>query len=236
MSHDKQFTLYSHPTGPNGWKTAFILTELGLSYETIYLDFMTGEHKAPEYTKYNPNGRVPALIDHSNSDFVVWESNAIAIYLVDKYDTDHRVSASSLESRIQQLQWLFFQASGQGPYFGQGVWFRLYHPEKLPSAIERYQKEVVRVLSVLESVLSQQEWLVEGKCTVADLSFITWNNSIATVIMKGYESFDLENDFPAVHAWHKRLLSRDAVIQVLDVQEREAQKHPLLHKLLHGEV
>ena len=49
-----------------------------------------------------------------------------------------------------------------------------YHPEKIPSAIERYQKETIRVLGVLESVLSKQDWLVGGKCTIADLSFITY--------------------------------------------------------------
>ena len=49
-----------------------------------------------------------------------------------------------------------------------------YHPEKIPSAIERYQKEILRVLGVLESVLSKQEWLVGGKLTIADLSFIPY--------------------------------------------------------------
>lgn len=60
------------------------------------------------------------------------------------------------------------------PYFGQAFWFRYQHSEKLPSALERYQKEVLRVFGVLENVLSKQEWLVGGKLTVADLSFITY--------------------------------------------------------------
>ena len=53
-------------------KVAFVLEELGLTYESIYLDFNTGEHKKPEHTKYNPNGRIPTLIDHKNNDFTVW--------------------------------------------------------------------------------------------------------------------------------------------------------------------
>lgn len=93
MSHGKHFTLYSHGAGPNGWsvyvvspscpdtepvgrstrrKVAFVLEELGLTYETIFLDFDKNEHKAPEFTKYNPNGRIPALIDHKADDFVLW--------------------------------------------------------------------------------------------------------------------------------------------------------------------
>ena len=58
------------------------------------------------------------------------------------------------------------------PYFGQTIWFELYHPEKIPSVVERYKKETARVLGVLESVLSKQEWLVGGKPTIADISFI----------------------------------------------------------------
>ena len=50
----------------------------------------------------------------------------------------------------------------------------MYHAEKIPSAIERYQKEIIRVLGVLESVLSKQEYLVGNKLTIADLSFITY--------------------------------------------------------------
>lgn len=103
------------------------------------------------------------------------------------------MSPVTFEGKITQLQWLMFQASGQGyvlsrrtltvtcgsshcfrPYFGQAIWFIRSHPERIPSAIERYQKEVLRVFGVLESVLSKQEWLVGEKYTVADLSFIPY--------------------------------------------------------------
>ena len=53
-------------------KAALILEELGPTYETKYLDFRTGEHKRPDYTKINPNGRVPAIVDHHNNDFTLW--------------------------------------------------------------------------------------------------------------------------------------------------------------------
>ena len=126
-------------------------------------------------------------------------------YLVEKYDTEHKISVSGFEEKMQQLQWLFFQASGQGyvctlhgpiitsiqritycgirrPYFGQAFWFLNYHQEKIPSAVERYQKETIRVLGVLESVLSKRDWLVGGKCTIADLSFITY---VADTVLRG---------------------------------------------------
>lgn len=92
-----------------------MLEALGLTYHSIYLDFNKGEHKAPEFTQYNPNGRIPALIDHKNGDFVVWESDAIMLYLVDKYDTEKKLTfADGSNDKFSLVQWLFFQASGQG--------------------------------------------------------------------------------------------------------------------------
>ena len=102
---------------------------------------------------------------------VLRESDAILLYLVEKYDPDHKISAATEEERFKQLQWLFFQASGQGPYYGQAVWFTSYHPEKVPSAVERYRNEIIRVLGVLDGVLSKQDWLVGGRPTIADFSF-----------------------------------------------------------------
>ncbi|OJT13983.1 Glutathione S-transferase 2 [Trametes pubescens] len=174
MSQEHHFTLYTHSVGPNGWKVAIVLEELGLDYHSVYLAFDKGEQKSPEYTKYNPNGRIPTLIDHKNNDFVVWESGAIITYLAEKYDPEGKISAKGFEEKMKQLQWLFFQASGQGPYFGQAGWFMRFHPEKFPSAVERYQKEILRVLGVLNDVLSKQEWLVGDKCTVADLCLIPY--------------------------------------------------------------
>ncbi|PSS06503.1 hypothetical protein PHLCEN_2v3705 [Hermanssonia centrifuga] len=223
MSHGKQFTLYTHNGGPNGWKVAIVLEELGLTYESIYLDFQKGEQKAPDHTKYNPNGRIPTLIDHKNNDFTLWESDAILLYLVSKYDPEHNISVTAEGDKFHLTQWLFFQASGQGPYFGQAAWFTYFHPEKIPSAIERYTNETIRVLGVLESVLSKQEWLVGGKPTIADFSFITWNQSSLSGVLTNKEGFNFQKDFPAVSAWHAKLEARDSVKKI--VAAKAALKH-----------
>lgn len=116
-----------------------------------------------------------------------------------------------------QLQWLFFQASGQGPYYGQLAWFFRAHEEKIPSAIERYKNEVRRVLGVLEGVLLKQPWLVGDKPTIADLSFITyvpgfrcianivltsqprWNDLIFERLV--HDEVDLHEQYPTVFAY-----------------------------------
>lgn len=96
------------------------------------------------------------------------------LYLVDRYDPQHTISVSDAHEKYLQLQWLFFQASGQGPYYGQVGWFTYFHPEKLPTVIDRYKNEVKRVLGVLNGVLTKQPWLVGEKVTIADLSFISY--------------------------------------------------------------
>ena len=53
-------------------KVAIVLEELGFEYDVVPIDIHTGEHKGPEYTKINPNGRLPTLVDHSNGDFTIW--------------------------------------------------------------------------------------------------------------------------------------------------------------------
>ena len=115
-------------------------------------------------------------------------------YLVDKYDKDHKISSTGPDKYIE-LQWLAFQVSGQGyvslcgagntrltqrcsPYFGQSAWFQHFHPEKVSSAVERYNNEIKRVFGVLDSVLSKQKYLVGDKMTIADLSFIPWNAGV----------------------------------------------------------
>ncbi|TCD68874.1 Glutathione S-transferase 2 [Steccherinum ochraceum] len=211
MSHGKQFTIYMHYMAPNSWKVIFALNILGLTYEPSFLAF--DDVKNPEHVRLNPNGRVPTLIDHKNGDFVVWESDAILLYLIDTYDPGHRLSVVDPKEKANLNQWLMFQASGQGPYFGQSTWFSHFHPEKLPSAIVRYQVEARRILGVLESVLSKQDYLVGGKLTVADIAFVPWNNIIRRVIG---DEFDFQKEFPSTFAWHVKVADVDGVKKGLE--------------------
>lgn len=90
-------------------------------------------------------------------------------------------------------------AGPRSPYFGQVFWFKRYHSEHLPGVIERYEKETQRVFSVLESVLSKQDWLVGGKPTIADIAFITWNRAAFNVSLKDLPGVDVKKDYPSVY-------------------------------------
>jgi len=109
-------------------------------------------------------------------------------------------------------QWLIFQVSGQGPYFGQATWFARFHPEKLPSAIDRYINEIDRVTGVLDAALQDNDWLVGGKCTYADLSFITWA-SVAKGLLVQLGKLDILEKYPHYLRWMKAMEERPVVKQ-----------------------
>lgn len=204
--------------GPNPPKVAMVLEELDLPYE--FSTISMADVKGPEYTKVNPNGRIPALHD-PNTGLTIWESGAIVLYLIDRYDTENKISfpRGSNEAYLAQ-QWLIYQVSGQGPYYGQSVYFTRYHSEPAPSTVERFNKEIVRVTGVLEKYLSEQDksndgpWLVGGKFSYADLMFFPWQKIMAGWLSK--EVYDEESNYPHVKAWVEKMEARPGIKKIWD--------------------
>ncbi|KAL9133019.1 MAG: hypothetical protein Q9175_005801 [Cornicularia normoerica] len=178
---------------------------------------MHKEVKAKPYTDKNPNGRVPA-IDDPNTGITLWESGAIIEYLIDRYDTSHSLTYTSFPEKYYCKQYLHFQSSGQGPYFGQAAWFNNFHPEQVQSAKDRYAGEIKRVTMVLDTILKGNEYLVGDKCTYADLSFVTWYQ-LAPYIT-GETKIDFKGDYPHYYAWMERLTARPAVKKVLEDKQK----------------
>ncbi|TVY82787.1 Glutathione S-transferase-like protein tpcF [Lachnellula suecica] len=205
----KPITLYSHGTGPNPWKVDLILRELNIPYETEWMDFADLK-KEPFESKVSPNGRVPAIHD-PNTNITLWESGAIIEYLVATYDKSAALTYTSSPEKYHVSQWLHFQMSGQGPYFGQAAWFWKFHQEQLPSAKERYFEQVKRVFYVLDKALKGKTWLVGDKCTIADLSFVTWDGMAAKM--------GIEKNYPDYYAWNQRLVARPSVQKMLKDKE-----------------
>ncbi|KAF8581449.1 thioredoxin-like protein, partial [Ramaria rubella] len=166
-----QITLFGHTGGPNPPKIAILLEELGVEYEVDIRTMGDGPKgvKNPEFLKVNPNGRVPAIIDHTNNDHIVWESGAILLYVAERFDKTGKYAGQTLEERSEVWQWLFYQVSGLGPSQGQVNWFRHFHQVKdlHPSVVERYQNECYRIYDVLEKRLGESEWLALNRFTIA---------------------------------------------------------------------
>ncbi|MEP7058751.1 MAG: glutathione S-transferase family protein, partial [Caldimonas sp.] len=115
--------LYYHPS-PNPAKVALFLEEAGLEYELVPVDTRKGEQHLPAFTAINPNAKTPALVD---GDAVVFDSNAILLYLAEK--TGKFLPANTSAARAEMLSWLMFVATGIGPYSGQAVHFKHFAPE-----------------------------------------------------------------------------------------------------------
>ncbi len=151
---------------PNGWKASITLEELALPYKVRRIDFDKREQKESWYLKINPNGRIPTIVDHDNDGFAVFESGALMIYLAEKAG---KLLPTDVKGRSLVIQWLMFQMGGIGPMMGQANVFYRYAPERIPYAIERYQREVRRLLEVLDTRLADNQ-LPAGDYSIAALS------------------------------------------------------------------
>ncbi|CAI5099711.1 ATV_HP_G0038520.mRNA.1.CDS.1 [Saccharomyces cerevisiae] len=221
-----------------------ILSELGFHYNTIFLDFNLGEHRAPEFVSVNPNARVPALIDHGMDNLSIWESGAILLHLVNKYykETGNPLLWSDdLADQSQINAWLFFQTSGHAPMIGQALHFRYFHSQKIASAVERYTDEVRRVYGVVEMALAERrEALVmeldtenaaaysAGTTPMSQSRFFDYpvwlvgdKLTIADLAFVPWNNvvdrigINIKIEFPEVYKWTKHMMRRPAVIKAL---------------------
>jgi len=161
--------LYTAST-PNGWKASVALEEMDIPYTVHAIDLMKGEQKKASFLKLCPNGRIPVIVDRSNDNFAVFETGAIMIYLAEKCG---KFLPSDIKGRSEVIQWLMFQMGGVGPMMGQANVFYRYFPEKIQPAIDRYQNEVTRLFSVLDTQLAKHEFLTD-EYSIADMANWCW--------------------------------------------------------------
>jgi glutathione S-transferase len=193
---------------PNGWKASITLEELGMEYRVRPISFDKKEQKEPWYLQINPNGRIPSIIDHDNGGFAVFESGAIMMYLAEKAG---RLLPADMKGRSLVVQWLMFQMGGLGPMMGQANVFYRYAPEKIPYAIERYQREVRRLLEVLDGRLTDHEYLA-GDYSIADIASWSW--------VRGYKWSGVSLDgLDQLQRWLDTIAQRPAVRRGQDVPE-----------------
>jgi glutathione S-transferase len=193
---------------PNGWKASITLEELAIPYKVRRIDFDKREQKEPWYLAINPNGRIPAIVDHDNGGFAVFESGALMIYLAEKAG---KLLPTDVKGRSLAIQWLMFQMGGVGPMMGQANVFYRYAPERIPYAIERYQREVRRLFEVLDARLAEHEFLAGGY-SIADIANWSW--------VRGYKWSGVTLDGLAhLTRWLDAIGERPAVKRGVDVPE-----------------
>jgi GSH-dependent disulfide-bond oxidoreductase len=202
--------LYTWPT-PNGHKIHIMLEECKLPYAVHAIDIGAGEQFAPDFLKISPNNKMPAMVDTDGPDgkpISMFESGAMLLYLAGKTG---RFMPKSTRGKYEVLQWLMWQMGGFGPMLGQAHHFRIYAPEKIEYAYNRYTSEAKRLYGVLNKQLETTGAFVAGKqYSIADMAIFPWTRSFSS------QGIDLA-DYPHVKRWFDVINARPAVTKAVQV-------------------
>jgi GSH-dependent disulfide-bond oxidoreductase len=201
--------VYSWAT-PNGHKIHIMLEELGLEYKAIPIDIGAGDQFTPEFLAISPNNKIPAIIDSDGPEgkpLALFESGAILFYLAEK--TGKFLPLDPV-GRYTTMQWLMFQMGGVGPMLGQAHQFRIYAPEKIEYAVNRYSNEAKRLYGVMDKQLGVTRYLAGNEYSIADIATFPWTRS--------WKNQGIELDeFPNVKRWFDEISARPAVIRGVEV-------------------
>jgi GSH-dependent disulfide-bond oxidoreductase len=190
--------LYTFTT-PNGRKASIMLEEVGLPYNVHKIDITKNEQFTPEYIAINPNSKIPAIVD-SDTRMTVFESGAILMYLAEKTG---KLLPTDQKGRYQVIEWLMLQMGSVGPMFGQLNHFKKFAQEKIPYAIERYEKETLRLYGVLNQQLQDKDFIC-GDYSIADIATYPW------VAVYEFQGLTLDNH-PNLKRWVETVQQRPAV-------------------------
>src|SRR6188472_1785525 len=201
--------VYSWAT-PNGHKVHIMLEECGLPYRAIPVNIGAGDQFKPEFLAISPNNKIPAIVDPDGPDgqpISLFESGAILMYLAGKTG---KLLPTGTAERYQVLEWLMFQMGGVGPMLGQAHHFRIYAPEKIEYAINRYTNEAKRLYGVIDKQVAKEGYLAGSEYTIADIATFPWLRSWRN------QGIDIE-EYPNLKRWFDGIAARPAVQRGVEV-------------------
>jgi GSH-dependent disulfide-bond oxidoreductase len=196
-------------TSPNVQKIFIALEELELPYNTKLVDVWKGDQFSPEFLKINPNGKVPAIVDHDGpggKPYTVVESGAILLYLADKTG---KFLPKDTRKRFDVIQWMMIQMTGVGPMFGQWTHFKLMAPKGNDYSVSRYATEVKRLFDLLEKRLGEVPYLGGDKYSIAEIATFPWTRNHDAQGVKW-------EDNPNLARWFNAISARPAVKRALE--------------------
>jgi len=200
--------LYTWPT-PNGHKVHIMLEETGLEYNVNPININEGDQFDPEFLEISPNNKMPAMIDQEGPDgkpYSLFESGAMLMYLAEKTG---KLMPKDMAKRYRVIQWLMFQMGGIGPLLGQTHHFRVYAPEPIPYAVDRYTNEASRLYSVLDRRLAESEFLADAY-SIADIACWPW-------LRRPERQGQSHDDYPNLKRWFDTIAARPAVQRGVEV-------------------
>ena len=201
--------VYSWAT-PNGHKVHIMLEECALPYRAHAIDIGAGDQFTPEFLAISPNNKIPAIVDPDGPDgkpISLFESGAILLYLAAKTG---RFLPADVRGRYEVLQWLMFQMGSVGPMLGQAHHFRIYAPEKIPYAIERYTNEAKRLYGVMNKRLAKSRYIGGAEYSIADIAIFPW--------LRSWKNQGIDwDDYPHLKGWFDEIAARPAVQRGVEV-------------------
>jgi GST-like protein len=207
--------VYSWAT-PNGHKVHIMLEECGLPYKAVAVNIGEGDQFKPEFLAISPNNKIPAIVDPDGPDgqpISLFESGAILMYLAAKTG---KFLPASIRGKYEVLQWLMFQMGGVGPMLGQAHHFRIYAPEKIEYAINRYTNETRRLYGVMNKQLGKKKYIAGNEYSIADIAIFPW--------LRAWKNQGIDwADYPHLKGWFDEIAARPAVqrgVEVLASQRR----------------
>ena len=199
---------------PNGHKVHIMLEECGLEYKVHPINIGAGDQFGEDFLKISPNNKIPAIVDPDGPDgqpISLFESGAILLYLAGKTG---KFLPEDVRGKYEALQWLMFQMGGVGPMLGQAHHFRIYAPEKIEYAVNRYTNEAKRLYGVIDKQLSQHAWLAGDSYSVADIATFPW--------LRSWQNQGVElDDYPHLKRWFNEIAERPAVKRGVEVLAKE---------------
>ena len=199
---------------PNGHKVHIMLEECGLrlgrDWQAMAVNIGAGDQFKPEFLKISPNNKIPALMDPNGPDgkpMTLFESGAILLYLAAKTG---KFLPRSDRQKFEVLQWLMFQMGGVGPMLGQTHHFRLYAPEKIDYAINRYSNEAKRLYGVMDRQLANTRFIAGNRYSIADIAIFPW--------LRSWHNQGIDwADYPRLKVWFDTIAARPAVKRGVEV-------------------
>jgi GST-like protein len=205
----KMIDVYSWAT-PNGHKIHIMLEECRLAYRAIPVNIGAGDQFTPEFLKISPNNKIPAITDPDGpggKPISLFESGAILLYLASKTG---KFLPKTDRQKFDMLQWLMFQMGGVGPMLGQTHHFRIYAPEKIEYAINRYSNEAKRLYGVMDKQLSTHKFIAGNTYTIADIAIFPW--------LRSWQNQGIDwVDYPHLKKWFDTISQRPAVKRGVEV-------------------
>jgi len=191
---------------PNGHKVHIMLEECGLPYRVHAVNIGAGDQFAPAFLAISPNNKIPAIVDPDGPDgkpISLFESGAILLYLAAKTG---RLLPEGIRERYEVLQWLMFQMGSVGPMLGQTHHFRLYAPEKIGYAIDRYSNEAKRLYGVMDTRLAKSRYIGGATYSIADIAIFPW--------LRSWKNQGIDwADYPHLKGWFDEIAARPAVVR-----------------------